>query len=65
MTKKMGGYPPATLKEGMVLALETYAGHKGGRDGVRIEENILVTGDGYELLTRWPIAELMECWIPY
>ena len=33
--------------------------------GVRLEENILVTEDGYELLTRWPIDELMECWLPY
>ena len=49
----------------MILALETYAGHKGGKDGVRLEENILVTKDGYEILSRWPIKELMECWIPY
>ena len=63
--KKLAGYPPTTLQAGMVLALETYAGHKGGEDGVRLEENILVTEDGYELLTRWPIEELMECWLPY
>jgi len=65
MTKKVKGYPASTLKEGMTLALETYTGHKGGKDGVRLEENILVTKDGYELLSRWPIAELMECWLPY
>ena len=65
MIKKVAGYPPTTLQEGMCLALETYAGHNGGKDGVRLEENILVTKDGYELLTRWPIAELMECWLPY
>jgi Xaa-Pro aminopeptidase len=65
MTKKVAGYPPTMIEEGMCLALETYAGHKGGKDGVRLEENIFVTKDGYELLTRWPIEELMECWIPY
>jgi Xaa-Pro aminopeptidase len=59
------GVPRQTFKAGMVLALETYTGHKGGKDGVRLEENILVTKDGYELLTRWPIQELMECWLPY
>jgi hypothetical protein len=63
--KKVAGYEPTTLQAGMVLALETYAGHKGGKDGVRLEENILVTDDGYELLSRWPIDELMECWLPY
>ena len=56
---------PSTLKEGMCIALETYAGRKGGKDGVRLEENILVTKDGDELLSRWPIEELMECWLPY
>jgi Xaa-Pro aminopeptidase len=65
MVKKLVGYPPTTLKAGMVLALETYAGHQGGADGVRLEENILVTEDGYEILTRWPVDELMECWRPY
>jgi Xaa-Pro aminopeptidase len=57
--------PPVTLEAGMVIALETYAGRKGGRDGVRLEENILVTEDGCEVLSRWPIRELMECWLPY
>ena len=65
MVKKLVGYPPTTLKAGMVLALETYAGHQGGADGVRLEENILVTEHGYELFTRWPVDELMECWLPY
>jgi Xaa-Pro aminopeptidase len=49
----------------MVLAIETYAGHKGGKDGVRLEENVLVTKDGCEVLSRWPVSELMECWLPY
>jgi len=62
---KAMGMPPNELKEGMVIALETYAGKKGGKDGVRLEENILVTKDGYEILSRWPIKELMECWLPY
>jgi Xaa-Pro aminopeptidase len=59
------GLPPTTLKEGMILALETYAGKKGGKHGVRLEEDILVTKNGYEILSRWPIDELMECWLPY
>lgn len=54
---------PVKLKEGMVFALETWTGKKGGRDGVRLEEDILVTKDGYEVITRFPIDELMECWI--
>jgi len=62
---KAVGMPPNELKEGMVIALETYTGKKGGKHGVRLEENILVTKDGFEILSRWPIKELMECWLPY
>lgn len=63
--QKLAGVPEQTFKEGMVLAVETYAGHKGEPFGVRLEENILVTKDGYERLSLWPIDELMECWLPY
>ena len=59
------GMKPQTFQEGMCLAVEFYTGKIGGKDGVRLEENILVTKDGYELLSLWLIAELMECWLPY
>jgi Xaa-Pro aminopeptidase len=55
---------PQKFQEGMCLAVEFYTGKKGGKDGVRLEENILVTKDGYKLLSLWPIEELMECWLP-
>jgi Xaa-Pro aminopeptidase len=45
---------PEKLKENMVLAVETYAGKKGGRQGVRLEENLVVMGGGYELLSIYP-----------
>ena len=54
---------PVKLEEGMILALETWAGKKGGKDGVRVEEDIVVTKDGYDLLTLFPVDELIECWI--
>jgi Xaa-Pro aminopeptidase len=63
--QELAGMPPQTFKEGMVLAVETYAGKKGGKHGVRLEENVLVAKDGYERLSLWPIEELMECWLPY
>jgi Xaa-Pro dipeptidase len=58
------GLPPQEIKEGMVMAFETYAGKKGGKNGVRIEDMVLVTKEGYELLSLFP-QELIECWIPY
>lgn len=56
--------PEVPLEPGMVLAVETYAGKKGERDGVRLEEMVLITEDGYEVLSKFPIADLMECWRP-
>jgi Xaa-Pro aminopeptidase len=54
---------PVELEEGMVLAIENWTGKKGGKDGVRLEENVVVTKDGYDLLTKFPVQEITECWI--
>lgn len=62
--KKAYGLPPVELKEGMTIALETYVGPKGKKDGVRLEETLLVTKEGFEILSWWPIENLMECWLP-
>ena len=50
------------LQEGMVLAMETYYGPKGAGYGIRLEEDIVVTKDGYELLTKFPVDGIVECW---
>jgi Xaa-Pro dipeptidase len=56
-------YTAAYPQSGMVMAFETYNRQKG-KDGVRIEDMVLVTEDGYELLSLFP-QELIECWLPY
>ena len=57
---------PIELQENMTIALETYYGtlpmHARG-EGARTEENLIITKDGYELLTKWPINEITEAWI--
>ena len=50
---------PTVLKENMVLAFETYAGRPFGNEGVRLEENILVTKDGFEFLSLHPLEPKM------
>lgn len=59
-----GGRPPCvTFEEGMVIAIETYYGNrKCDRPyGTRLEECVAITKDGYELLTKYPVGEIIEC----
>ncbi len=35
----------------MVFCIESYAGRPGGREGVKLEQQILVTEEGNELLS--------------
>ena len=51
---------PPVLEENMVMAIETWTGKKGARNAVRLEDMVVVRKDGYELLSRWPIDELIE-----
>jgi Xaa-Pro aminopeptidase len=54
-------HDPVEIEEGMVFALETYCPARDGRSAARIEEEVLVTADGCEVLTRFPADELLVC----
>jgi hypothetical protein len=43
----------------MVLALETYWPSTDGWSAARIEEEVVVTADGCEVITRFPAEELL------
>jgi hypothetical protein len=43
----------------MVFALETYCAATDGRSAARIEEEVVVTATGCEVLTRFPAEELL------
>ena len=49
---------PVVLEEGMVFAIETYWPTPDGRAAARIEEEVVVTPGGCELLTRFPADQL-------
>jgi Xaa-Pro aminopeptidase len=49
---------PVELKEGMVIALETYCPAKDGYSAARIEEEVVVTADGPVVITKFPSHEL-------
>src|SRR5437660_7102171 len=47
------------IKPGMVFALETFWPSSDGWSAARIEEEIVVTATGHEVITRFPAEELM------
>lgn len=49
---------PVELKVGMVFAMETYCPASDGFSAARIEEEVVVTDYGIEVLTRFPAQEL-------
>jgi Xaa-Pro aminopeptidase len=55
---------PYILKEGMVFALETYCPSADGKGGARLEEEVVVTKDGHEVITKYPIENLISCGLP-
>ena len=44
------------LRANSVLCVESYVGAEGGKQGVKLEQQALVTGSGYELLSQYPLA---------
>ncbi|HJU47548.1 MAG TPA: Xaa-Pro peptidase family protein [Gaiellaceae bacterium] len=50
---------PQVIEEGMVFALETFWPASDGWSAARIEEELVVTADGCEVLTRFPAEQLM------
>src|SRR5215510_4167459 len=56
---------PCEIKPGMVFALETFWPSTDGWSAARIEEEIVVTPTGHEVITRFPAEELLVCGAPY
>ncbi len=50
------GYAGA-LEPGMVVSVEAYVGAVGGKEGVKLEDQVLITDTGFEKLTHYPFEE--------
>jgi Xaa-Pro dipeptidase len=50
---------PEEIEEGMVFALETFWPASDGWSAARIEEQLVVTADGCEVITRFPAEDLV------
>jgi Xaa-Pro dipeptidase len=42
------------VEPGMTLCVESYIGEEGGHEGVKLEQQLLITEDGQELLSTFP-----------
>ncbi len=51
-----GGYD-GVVEAGMTLCVESYIGELGGQEGVKLEEQVLVTETGIERLSTFPFEE--------
>src|SRR5213080_4661013 len=56
---------PEVIEEGMVFALETFWPAADGWSAARIEEQLVVTKDGCEVITRFPAEDLVIAGRPY
>src|SRR5512146_55077 len=50
---------PEVIEENMVFALETFWPSSDGWSAARIEEQLIVTADGCEVITRFPAEDLL------
>lgn len=48
--------PDGVLEAGMVLCVESYIGRLGGREGIKLEEQILITEAGNRMLSSYPVS---------
>src|SRR5213593_4841479 len=56
---------PHEIKPGMVFALETFWPSSDGWSAARIEEEIVVTPTGHEVITRFPAEQLLVAGAPF
>lgn len=44
------------VEENMVLSVESFIGERGGKEGVKLEEQVLITANGAEILSSCPLV---------
>lgn len=58
-----GDFPDAgydgIIEPGMTICVESYIGEDGGDCGVKLEEQVLITEEGVELLSKFPFEETL------
>lgn len=58
--KSRGPLPyEGVLQAGMCICIESYVGEQQGEQGVKLEQQVLVTHDGFEPLTNFPFEDAL------
>jgi Xaa-Pro dipeptidase len=52
---------PFEFKPGMTFAIETWCASADGTGSARIEEEIVVTETGHDVITKFPSDEITSC----
>lgn len=47
------------LEENMTICIESYIGEEGGAEGIKLEQQVLVTPNGCQLLSTYPFEETL------
>jgi Xaa-Pro dipeptidase len=58
--RSAGSVLPGHFEPGMVICVESYVGDPATRQGVKLEDQFLITGDGAERLTNTPFDERLD-----
>lgn len=58
-----GDFPDAgydgVIEAGMTVCVESYIGEEGGAEGVKLEQQVLVTESGVELMSKFPFEDAL------
>jgi Xaa-Pro aminopeptidase len=57
--QRRDGYD-GVFQENMIVSVESYLGADDGHEGVKLEQQVLITASGVELFSRIPIAAALE-----
>jgi Xaa-Pro dipeptidase len=58
MDFEYSGYD-GVVEPGMTLCVESYIGEEGGSEGVKLEQQVLITEDGQELISTFPFEDAL------
>jgi Xaa-Pro aminopeptidase len=55
---EQSGYD-GVIEPGMTICVESYIGEKGGAEGVKLEQQLLITERGNELISTFPFESAL------